>query len=71
VVNRVRDLRAEGKSYRAICETLHGEGLRPRRADKWDPTVVRRIATGLRAQKKTAKSRRIEQARAALLADVA
>ncbi len=69
VVEKVRSLRTEGKSYRAICEALHEEGLLPRRAEKWSPTVVRRIATGLRAPKKTAKSRRIEQARAAMLAD--
>lgn len=67
VVEKVRILRAEGKSYRAICKALHEAGLRPRRAEKWSPTVVRRIATGLRAPKKTAASRRIEQARAALL----
>lgn len=43
---RVRTLRSEGNSYRAICDTLHEEGLRPRRAPAWSPTVVRRIATG-------------------------
>ncbi len=53
VVEKVRALRADGNSYRAICEALHDAGLRPRRAGEWSPTVVRRIATGLRAPRKT------------------
>jgi DNA invertase Pin-like site-specific DNA recombinase len=44
-VERVRELRAAGASYRAICETLTAEGFRPRRAEQWSPMVVRRIAT--------------------------
>jgi DNA invertase Pin-like site-specific DNA recombinase len=41
---RILRLRAEGMSYRAVCEALDGEGLRPRRAASWSPMVVRRIA---------------------------
>lgn len=68
-VERVRQLRADGLSFRAICDVLHREGHRPRRASSWSPTVVRRIATGLRAPKKTAASTRIARVRAELFAE--
>lgn len=69
VIERVRQLRAAGESYRAICAVLEAEGYRPRRASSWSPTVVRRIATGLRSPKKTLASKRIERVRAELLSD--
>lgn len=69
LVERVRQLRAEGLSFRAICRVLLDEGHRPRRASSWSPTVVRRIATGMRAPKKTHASKRIERVRAELLAE--
>jgi DNA invertase Pin-like site-specific DNA recombinase len=40
---RILELRHEGRSYRAIGDTLDTEGLRPRRAAKWSPMVVRSI----------------------------
>jgi DNA invertase Pin-like site-specific DNA recombinase len=44
VVTRVRELRAAGLSYRQVCDALEAEGTRPRRAGRWAPAVVRRIA---------------------------
>jgi DNA invertase Pin-like site-specific DNA recombinase len=41
--DRILELRRGGKSYRAICEALEVEGHRPRRAEKWQPMVVRAI----------------------------
>jgi hypothetical protein len=35
---------AAGKSYRDICSALESAGHRPRRAQQWQPGVVRRIA---------------------------
>ena len=64
LVERVRELRATGISLQRICNQLALEGHRPRRALKWSATVVRRIATGLRAPKKSVKTKRIERARA-------
>lgn len=40
---RILDLRRAGKSYREICEALDTEGHRPRRAERWQPMVVRSI----------------------------
>jgi DNA invertase Pin-like site-specific DNA recombinase len=40
---RMRALRDEGHSYRAIGETLLSEGHKPRRAASWSITVLRRI----------------------------
>lgn len=68
-VERVRDLRAGGLSFRAICYVLNREGYRPRRAASWSPTVVRRMATGLRVSKKTSASKRIARVRAELFAE--
>ena len=70
-VERIRTLRAEGLSYRAIVTQLECEALRPRRALKWSTSVVQRIATGKRAPAKTKANSRIASARALLLADVA
>lgn len=68
-VERVRDLRAAGLSYRAIAQQLEAEGLRPRRAAAWSPIVLQRIATGKRTAPKPKANARIARARAALLAD--
>jgi DNA invertase Pin-like site-specific DNA recombinase len=43
-VERIRELRAEGRSYRQVCSELSSEGFRPRRGAAWQPAVVRRIA---------------------------
>jgi DNA invertase Pin-like site-specific DNA recombinase len=44
VVERIRALRADGHSYRAICEALEADGIKPRRAERWQPATVREIA---------------------------
>jgi DNA invertase Pin-like site-specific DNA recombinase len=44
VLERIRTLRADGLSYRAIGEQLDHDGLKPRQADRWQPAVVREIA---------------------------
>jgi DNA invertase Pin-like site-specific DNA recombinase len=44
VVEAVVRLRREGRSYREICAQLEADGLRPRRAARWQPKVVRDIA---------------------------
>ena len=43
VVERIRELRAEGKSLRQIAETLTGEGLSPKRSERWHPYTVKRV----------------------------
>jgi len=43
-VRRIVELREEGASYRDIAAMLDLEGLRPRRAEHWQPTSVRNIA---------------------------
>ncbi len=50
IIARVRELRARGSSFRAICGILLKEGHRPRRADAWSPAVVRRLALGCRGR---------------------
>ena len=70
-VDRIHALRGEGLSYRAIATQLDAEAVRPRRALKWSPIVVQRIATGKRAPKKAKANTRIAQARASLLKDEA
>lgn len=40
---RILELRRADKSYREICEALEDEGHRPRRAERWQPMVVRGI----------------------------
>jgi DNA invertase Pin-like site-specific DNA recombinase len=69
LVVRVRQLRGEGLSYRAICAALEAEGLHPRRAAAWSPAVIGRLITGRRAPAKSSKSGRIVRVRAELLAD--
>jgi DNA invertase Pin-like site-specific DNA recombinase len=44
VVELVRTLHGRGDSFRSICAALELAGLRPRRAERWQPAVVRRIA---------------------------
>jgi DNA invertase Pin-like site-specific DNA recombinase len=44
VVEVITRARAAGRSYRQICSALEQAGHRPRRADHWQPAVVRRIA---------------------------
>lgn len=44
-LERILELRAAGRSYRAIGEQLDTEGLRPRRAAKWSAMTVRSIVT--------------------------
>jgi DNA invertase Pin-like site-specific DNA recombinase len=65
-VLRIHELRAEGLSLRAIGEQLLAEGLRPRRAAVWAPSVVLRLAHGRTPEKKKTSSR-ITKARAAIL----
>jgi DNA invertase Pin-like site-specific DNA recombinase len=43
LVARVAELRTAGQSYRQVCATLDAEGYKPRRAEQWQPAVVRRI----------------------------
>lgn len=66
-VSRIRELRAEGLSVRAIGARLLEEGIHPRRAATWSPAVVLRLATGQRTPPKKKQSPRIARARAALL----
>jgi DNA invertase Pin-like site-specific DNA recombinase len=44
IVDLITRARAAGKSYRDICGALENAGYRPRRAQRWQPAVVRRIA---------------------------
>jgi DNA invertase Pin-like site-specific DNA recombinase len=68
-VERIRELRAEGMSYRKIARTLEAEGFRPRRAPHWAPVVLQRIATGYRpAREKKSTSGRTARVRAEILA---
>ena len=41
--DRVRQLRADGLSYRQIASTLEAEGRRPKQGERWHPNTVRRI----------------------------
>jgi DNA invertase Pin-like site-specific DNA recombinase len=67
-LRRILALRGEGRSYRAICDALEREGVRPRRAVKWSPTVVMRIATGKRPGRVTkTTSARTARVRAEIL----
>jgi DNA invertase Pin-like site-specific DNA recombinase len=43
VVTRIRELHAEGKSTRTIAAMLESEGLKPKRAEKWNPGSLHRI----------------------------
>jgi DNA invertase Pin-like site-specific DNA recombinase len=42
-LSRIRQLHSDGKSYRAIAETLSAQGLRPRRGRAWHPGVLARL----------------------------
>jgi DNA invertase Pin-like site-specific DNA recombinase len=44
VVEVVKSLRSQGRSYREICNALESRGFKPRRATRWHPMVVRSIA---------------------------
>jgi DNA invertase Pin-like site-specific DNA recombinase len=44
MVARVHELRAQGASYRQVCEALTAEEHKPRRALSWSPMTVRGIA---------------------------
>lgn len=48
-LERVRELRSEGASLRAIGAALDAEGYRPRRASRWSPQAVKLIAARLDA----------------------
>jgi DNA invertase Pin-like site-specific DNA recombinase len=43
VVARIRALRAEGASLRAIAQALDAEGTRPKRGPRWHPAQVARV----------------------------
>lgn len=70
-VERIRALRADGLSLRAIGARLLEEGIRPRRASRWAPAVVLRLATGKRTPPKPKKSERIRKATEAFLRETA
>ena len=40
---QILELRRAGSSYREICDALDAAGHRPRRAERWQPMVVRTI----------------------------
>ena len=42
---RMKELRAAGATYRAICSTLGTEGHKPKRGETWHPATVRTILT--------------------------
>jgi len=42
-VARIKELRAEGRSYAAIARQLTAEGHRPKRDGRWLPNTVRRV----------------------------
>jgi DNA invertase Pin-like site-specific DNA recombinase len=46
-VERIRVLRAHGKSLREIAATLTEEGYRPKRSERWHPESLRRIVARL------------------------
>jgi Recombinase len=37
-------LRRAGYSYRQVCAELDARGIRPRHADHWEPSTLRKIA---------------------------
>jgi DNA invertase Pin-like site-specific DNA recombinase len=47
VVERIRVLRAEGRSLRQIAETLTEEGFKPKRSETWHPGSLRLIVNRL------------------------
>ena len=68
-VTRARELHAEGIPLRTIGECLLSEGLAPRRAKTWSPSVLRRLVTGQRETAKRKASPRIARARERLLGE--
>ena len=42
-LTRIRELRGQGQSLRAIAATLEAEGHQPRRGQHWAPNVLARI----------------------------
>lgn len=63
----IKNLHSEGKSARFIADELLAAGHKPRRALTWAPSVVHRIATGKRSEKKASKRGRVERVRAEIL----
>jgi DNA invertase Pin-like site-specific DNA recombinase len=47
VVERIRELRAEGRSLRQIAEVLTAEGFKPKRSTTWHPGSLRLIINRL------------------------
>jgi hypothetical protein len=47
VLSRARELRAEGRSLRAVAATLIAEGHRPRNGGVWAIQTIRRVTTGV------------------------
>ena len=43
-LTRIQGMRAEGKPYQSIAESLNAAGIAPRRGAKWHPFAVARIA---------------------------
>jgi site-specific DNA recombinase len=70
-VARIRALRAEGLSLRAVGRQLEAEGILPRHAPRWAPATILRLATGKRTPPKKKANARLHRARAALLAEAA
>lgn len=67
-IERIRQLYADGQTIRGICASLAEEGVTPRRAERWTPAVVHRIATGRRTPPKKKATPRLARVRADLLA---
>ena len=42
-VARILELREAGQSYRQIIAALEAEGIRPRSAEYWSPSTVRKV----------------------------
>ena len=42
-LRRMRELRADGKSYRDIATVLHDEGHSPKRGNIWHPMTIRQV----------------------------
>jgi intein-encoded DNA endonuclease-like protein len=46
VIARIRELRADGLSLRAIVRRLEADGVRSKRGGRWHPTTVARVLSG-------------------------
>lgn len=44
IIARILELREDGLSYRQIATSLDGDGIKPRRAERWSSMMVRNIA---------------------------